>query len=258
MSRYICVVSGKGGVGKTTSAISLAHVMSKHRKTLLVDANLSTPNVNIHLGAPILRKSLMNALKDEISLKEAIYTHKSGLRILPTVSTVHDLKRLKFDKLKYLLQDLTQEADIVLMDSAAGLNKEAISAMEACNEILIITNPELSAVLDAQKTIQVAQEMGKTIIGVVVNKVRGDKHELKIEQIEKLLDIPVIGIIPYDKNVRKALKNKHPVTHSHPRTKASIGYERLAGQLLGEKYFSSVNKRSRTLYDYVLRGLGLG
>ena len=99
LSRYICVVSGKGGVGKTTSAISLAHVMSKHRKTLLVDANLSTPNVNIHLGAPILRKSLMNALKDEISLKEAIYTHKSGLRILPTVSTVHDLKRLKFDKI---------------------------------------------------------------------------------------------------------------------------------------------------------------
>ena len=256
MSRYICIVSGKGGVGKTTSAISLAHVMSKHRKTLLVDANLSTPNVNIHLGAPLLKKTLMNVLKDEASLSQAIYTHESGLRILPTISTVHDLKKLKYDRLREVLRDLEGEADIIIMDSGAGLSKEAITAIEACNEILIITNPELNAVLDAQKTVQVAQEIGKTIIGIVVNKAGRDKHELGINEIEKILDLPVIGVIPYDKNVRKSLRLKHPVTHTHPKTKASKSYEEIAGLLLGKKYFDSVNKKSRTLYNYVLEKLG--
>ncbi|MBW2990145.1 cell division ATPase MinD [Candidatus Woesearchaeota archaeon] len=258
MSRYICIVSGKGGVGKTTSAISLAHAMGKHKKTLLVDANLTTPNVNIHLGAPVLRKTLMSVLRDEASLKQAIYTHESGLRLVPTISNVHDLKRLKFEKLKNTIRDLEGEADIILLDSGAGLSREAISAIEASDEVLIIINPELSSVLDAQKTIQVAQELGKTILGVVVNKVKEDKHELKVNEVEKLLNIPVIGAIPYDKSVRKAQKKKYPVTHSHPKSKASKEYERVAGLLLGEKYFSSINKKSRSMQDYVLKEMGLG
>ena len=257
MSRYICIISGKGGTGKTTSAISLAHLMGKKARTLLVDANLSTPNVNIHLGAPILKKTLMNVLKDEASLNQAIYIHGSGLRILPTVSSVHDLKRLKLEKLKKVLNDLRREADIIVIDSAASLNRESISAIEASNEILIITNPELSAVLDAQKAIQVAQELGKTILGVVVNKVRGEKHELKTKDIEKLLDLPVIGVIPYDKNIAKAQVLKHPVTHSHPKSKASKEYERIASLLLGKRYFESTNKKSKTMEDYVLREVGL-
>ncbi len=257
MTRCISVISGKGGVGKTTSAISLAHAMGRHKKILLVDASLSTPNINVHLGAPILRKTLTHVLRGEASLKEAIYTHDSGLRILPNITSLPDLKRLKYDRLKKVLRGLRGEADIVLLDGAAGLGREAISSVEAADEVLVITNPELSAVLDAQKTIQVAQELGKTIHGVVVNKVRGDKHELGISQIEKLLDLPVIGVIPYDKNVRKALSRKLPVTHSHPKSKASKEFERIAGVLLGEKYLSSQNNKSSGLYDYVLRKLGL-
>ena len=231
--------------------------MNKHKKTLLIDTNLTTPNVNIHLGAPILRKTLMSVIKDEASLREAIYTHESGLRIIPTISTVHDLKRLKYDKLKDVLRDLEGAADIIIMDSAAGLGRESITAIEACDEVLIITNPELSSVLDAQKTIQVAQEVGRTILGVVVNKVREDKHELRISEIEKLLDLPVIGIIPYDNNVRKALKKKHPVTSLHPKSKASRGYEEIASLLLGKKYFESVNKKSKILEGYALKKLGM-
>lgn len=257
LNRYICIVSGKGGVGKTTSAINLAHIMGKRRKTLLIDANLTTPNAHIQLGAPILRRTLMHVLNKESSLQQAIYTHESGLRILPTISSTYDLKSLKYEKLKDLLKDLSGEADIIIMDAAAGLGKEAITAIEVCDEVLIITNPELSAVLDAQKTIQVAQEIGKTIIGVVVNKVIGDKHELRIDQIEKLLDIPVIGVIPHDPYVRKALHHKQPVSYKYPRSKASKSYEELAGMLLGEKYFAAENKKSKSLYRYALKMLGL-
>ncbi len=257
MTRYICIAGSKGGVGRTTTAISLAHIMSKHSKILLVDANLTKPNVNTHLGAPILRKTLMHVLKDEASLYQAIYRHSSGLRILPSITTVEDLKRLKYERLKQLMKRLEKEAEIILLDSAAGLGKEAITAIEVADEILFLTTPDLSSVLDTQKTIQVAHELGKTILGIVVNQFRGDKHDLKINDIEKLLDLPVIGVIPFDDNVRKALKLKHPVTYAYPRTKASKSYEEIAGILLGKKYFESINKKSKTIQDYVLEKLGL-
>lgn len=257
MSRYICVASGKGGIGNTTAAISLAHVMSKHKKTLLVDANLTTPNVNVHLGAPILTKTLSHVLRDEASIYQAIYKHESGLRILPSISTLHDIKKLKYDKLKATLRSLEGEADIILLDSATGLGRDAISAIEACDEVLILTNPELSSVLDTQKTIQVAHELGKTILGVVVNKAGEHRHEMKISEVEKLLDLPVIGIIPYDDNVRKAVKLQHPVTYTHPKAKASKSFEEVAGLILGRKYFEMYNKKSRSMQDYVLHKLGL-
>lgn len=255
-TRYICVIGGKGGVGKTTSAISLAHAMGKHRKTLLVDANLSTPNAHIHLGSPLLKKSLMNALKGEISVEEAIYSHDSGLRIIPTISTVKDLKLLKYDKLKQTIRELEGEAEIIILDTAAGLNRESITAIEACDEALVITNPELSAVLDSQKAIQVANELGKTILGVVLNKRGEHRHELNVPEIEKLLDLPVIGIIPYDRKIKSAQQFRHPVTYIHPNSKSSKSYEELAGLLLGKTYFESTG-RDRTLYNYVLRKLGL-
>lgn len=257
LSRSICIISGKGGTGKTTSAISLAHVIGKHKKILLVDANLTTPNINIHLGAPILRNTLMNVLRDEVSLKEAVYTHESGLRILPAISSKHDLKRLKYDKIKETLHNLKNQADFIILDAAAGLGREAISAIEASDEVLIITNPELSAVLDAQKTIQVAQELGKTILGAVINKYIGDRYDLKVNNVERLLDLPVIGVIPYDNSVREALKMKQPVTHTHPKSKASKEYERVAGLILGKKYMQSINKK-QSMKDYVLKGLGMG
>lgn len=254
--RSICIISGKGGVGKTTSAVSLSHAMSRYRKTLLIDANLTTPNVNIHLGWPVLKKTLLEVLKGDASLSETIYTHSSGLRILPAISSMHDLRSMKFEKLKYVLDDLREHADVILMDSSAGLGKEAMTALEACDEVLIITNPELAAVMDAQKTIELAHEMGKTILGVVLTKVRNDKHEMKAEEVEKLLDLPVIGVVPFDEAVRKAQRMKSPVTHSYPRSKAGKSYEELAAMLLGEKYFRSVNKKENTLFYYILRKLG--
>jgi septum site-determining protein MinD len=257
VSRYICVSSGKGGAGSTTAAINLAHVMSKHKKILLVDANLATPNVNVHLGAPILKKTLTNVLRNESSIYQAIYKHESGLRIIPSISTIDDLKQLKYDKLRETLRGLDGEADIILMDSATGLGRDAISAIEVCDEVLIITNPELSAVLDTQKTIQVAHELGKTILGVVINKAGEHSHEMKTSEVEKLLDLPVIGVIPYDNSIRKAFKQKNPVTHTHPKAKASKSFEEVAGLLLGRKYFEMYNKKSRGLQDYVLRKLGL-
>jgi cell division ATPase MinD len=255
LARKIAIVSGKGGVGKTTSAINLAHALSKNRKTLLIDANLSTPNIHTYLGWPILKNTLVSVLKNESSLKDSIYTHESGLRILPSISTLSDLKKLKMERMHEVMTDLEDDSQLILLDSAAGIGREAYNALYASDEVLIVTNPELGAVLDAQKTIQLAHEVGRLVLGVVLNKVRGDKHELSVRDVEKLLDIPVIGVIPFDNSIRKSLSKKHPVTHAFPKSKASKKYEELASLIIGPSYVRNQG-RKKTMKEYVLEKLG--
>ncbi|MBN2142009.1 cell division ATPase MinD [Candidatus Woesearchaeota archaeon] len=258
MARKITIASGKGGVGKTTSAINIAHAMNKrNNKTLLIDGNLSTPNVHIYLGWPILKRTLVSVMKHESDLKDAIYKHSSGLRILPSISSAGEMRTLKVDRLAEVMDELEGEADVILLDSAAGIGRETLGAMQVSDEVLIVTNPEMAAVLDAQKTVQLAHELGKTILGVVLNKVKYGKHEMKMEEVEKLLDIPVIGVIPFDENISKVSSGKHPVTHAYPRAKSSKGFDRVAEALLGRKYLEGV-KRRKSLKDYVLKMIGLG
>ena len=254
--RSIAIASGKGGVGKTTSAINIAHAISRHRKrTLLVDGNLSTPNIHVYLGWPILKNSLTQVLRSESSYKDAIYTHESGLRILPSLTSAADIRDLKHEKLSEVVADLESEADVILLDSAAGLGREALGAISACDEVLIVTNPELGAVLDAQKTVQLAHEMGKTLLGVVLNKVRNDRHELKVADVEKLLDLPVIAVVPFDEAIRKSLTKKGPVTHTFPDSRAGREFTDLSALLLGKKYMDLVS-RKKSLKDYALKKLG--
>lgn len=254
--RSIAIVSGKGGVGKTTAAINIAHVMSKHDgRTVLVDADLSTPNVHIYLGWPVLRKNLISALHNQHSLSEAIYKHESGLRVLPSISSVSDINRLKHEKLRAVVNSLQEDNAVILLDCASGVGKEAVSAMEACDEILVVVNPHLPSVIDAQKTIQVGHELGKLILGVVINQVTPSKNELSVREVERLLDLPVIGVIPFDEAISKANKMKHPLTHIFPRSKAGKEYILLSEMLLGRKYMRSILQK-KTMKDYILEKLG--
>ena len=101
MSRLITITSGKGGVGKTTTSINLAAAMNHFGKeTILVDANLTTPNVGLHLGAPIVPISLNHVLLDKATINEAIYEHESGTKIMPSSLSINELRRLNHSKLK--------------------------------------------------------------------------------------------------------------------------------------------------------------
>lgn len=234
MAKLITITSGKGGVGKTTTAINLAAALNAQGKEVVIlDANLTTPNIGLHLGAPIVPISLNHVLLGKAKLNDAIYEHESGTKIIPSSLSVKELKRLNHGKLKEVGKKLRKIADYVIYDSAAGLGSEALAAIEASDELIIVTNPEIPAVTDALKTSKVIEEMGKPIKGVIVTRVRGSKTEMPISNIRDMLELPILGVVPEDSSVQCALVMKDALVHTHPKCKAARAYKTIAAKISG-------------------------
>lgn len=240
MTRFIGILGAKGGVGKTTTAINLGIALTHFGKdTIIVDANLTTPNVGLHLGVPTAPIHLQHVLSGKRKIKDAVYSHSSGAKIVPASISVHDLRNNNPKMLRRALAGLKGAADVVLVDAAAGLGNEANGAIEAVEEILVVTNPEILSVTDALKTIKVAENAGKEIIGVVLTRAKRGNLDISAKNIEALLEKPVIAVVPEDKAVRKSLVRKDAVVRAFPNSSAAIAYKRLAASLVGETYSHS-------------------
>ena len=235
MTRIITITSGKGGVGKTTSAINIGAALNFFGKeVIIVDANLTTPNVGLHLGAPMVPVSLNHVLSGKAKISDAIYEHESGTKIIPSSLSVKELRQLNHSKLKEVSKKLKKLADIVILDSAAGLGEEAIAGIEAGEDVIIVTNAEILAVTDALKASKLIEQLGKNILGVIVARFDKRRAQMPISNIEDMLELPVIGVIPEDRNVPKAVVMKDALIHTHPRSKAARAYMRVAAKLIGK------------------------
>jgi len=237
MARIIVINSGKGGVGKTTTAINLGASLNKMKKeVIIVDANLNTPNVGLQLGAPIVPVTLNHVLKGKADIEDAIYEHSSGTKIIPSSLSIKELTKFNTKKLPEIAQQLAKLCDYVIIDSAAGFGEEVIAVLEAADEIIIVTNPEMPAVTDALKAVKVARQMGKVINGVVVTRHNNAKYEMPLSSIKSMLESQIIGVIPEDKAVKEALNLRDAVVHTHPRSRVSRKYHEIAGKVAGEKF----------------------
>ncbi len=246
MTKLITITSGKGGVGKTTTAINLGAALNAFGKEVIVlDANLTTPNIGLHLGAPIVPISLNHVLLGKAKISDALYEHESGLKIIPSSLSVRELRRLNHGKLKDVGKKLRKMADYIIYDSAAGLGEEAIAAMEACDEIILVTNPEIPAVTDALKASKVIEELGKQIRGVIITRVRGQKTEMPIANVKDMLELPILGVVPEDKNMQSALVMKDAILHTHPKSKAARAYRHIAARIIGNNSY----KEDYTIFE---------
>ena len=237
MSTIITVTSGKGGVGKTTTAINLGTALNQFGKdVIIVDANLTTPNVGLHLGAPLVPVTLNHVLLGKAKIEDALYEHESGTKVLPSSLSVKELKALDHKKLTGLSKKLKKMADYVIYDCAAGLGDEASASLEAADDIVIVTNPEIPAVTDALKTARLADELGKHVKGIIVTRANRTKSEMTLESIQDMLELPILGVIPEDIAASEALVKKDAMIHTHPKSKASRAYKKTAAGLSGTKY----------------------
>jgi septum site-determining protein MinD len=257
MTRFIAVISGKGGVGKTTTSINLGVALKNLGKdSIVLDGNLTTPDIGLHLGVPKLPITLHDVLEGEKSILNAIYSHASGLKVIPADISFKALKKLNLKRLKEVFKDLKGASEIVIMDCGAGLSKDVISVMKFADEVLIVTNPELTAVTNALKTIKIAEENNITVLGVVLNRVKGSKEEISIENIESLVGHPVIGIVPETDDVKRSLNAKHPLVYCYPKSNASMAFKKLASKLSGAvDYKEEIGDKN--LFRSILLKLGL-
>jgi len=256
MSKIIVITSGKGGVGKTTTAVNLGAAMNHFGKdVLVVDANLTTPNVGIHLGSPEVPINLNHILNGKADVFEGIYEHESGMKIIPSSLSIKELKKLKPEKLEKFKKDFKKASDIIIVDCAAGLGNEAISAIKIADELIIVSNPEMAAITDALKTVKLAEEFNKPITGVIMTRVKKDNIEMNPTTVKEMLEIPVLGMIPEDDSVRESINLKDAVVHTHPKSKASRAYKEIAAELVDAEYDSDADKER--LIIRLLQKLGL-
>lgn len=245
MARLIVIASGKGGVGKTTTAINLGAAMKYfNRDALIIDTNLTTPNIGLHLGSPEAPINLNHILQEKAEPFEAVYEHESGIKIIPASLSIKELKKIDSEKLKKFRKQFRKLSDNVILDCAAGLGEEALSTISIADEIIIVTNPEMPAITDALKTIKLVEEMKKPIRGVIITRVRKNNTEMQPETVKEMLEIPILGMVPDDINIQEALSMKGPVVHTHPKSKSSRAYKEIAAKLLNINYDSNLDKES--------------
>jgi septum site-determining protein MinD len=234
MAKYISVISGKGGVGKTTASLNLASAMKSFgRNVIVVDGNISSPNLALHLGRTNFETTINDVLRGKKGILEAIHEEK-GLKIVPASISLEDLKNVDLSKFSEVLQDLELDSDIIIIDSSCGITEETLHILHSCDEAIIITNPDLASLTEALRTLTLAQELGKTITGVVVTKHKGRRSLISQHNIEAMLEVPLLAIIPDDKELEKAVMRGEPLVQTHPKRKSSKAYIELAARLLNE------------------------
>ena len=237
MAKVYAIISGKGGVGKTTTTINLGAALNHlGEDVIIIDGNLTTPNIGIHLGAPIVPTALNHVLNGQAKLEDAIYEHESGTKIMPASLSLKETEKINYKKFSDISKKLKKITNHVLIDSAAGLGVEAREIMQSCDEVIIVTNPEMAAVTDALKTIKLAEEMNKPVKGIIITRYRDSRADMPIQSIHEMLENEIIGIIPEDESIRYSQILKNAVIHTHPKSKAARNYFATSQRFLGEDY----------------------
>ncbi|MBU3957609.1 MAG: cell division ATPase MinD [Nanoarchaeota archaeon] len=248
MSRIIGIVSGKGGVGKTTLAINLgAALAARGKKVIIIDCNITTSHLGAYLGMYYCPVTINQVLKGDAEMSDIIYDHHSGMKVIPASLKLEDIKGIDFTRLKEVVRKLDDDS-IMILDAAPGLGREAAIAMRASDEILYITTPFVPAVIDVMKCKNMAAEIGLKHIGLVLNMVSNESYELAKKDVERLSGLPVISTVPMDRNVHKSLAANLPVIQYAPGSGSSLAFKKLAAFIINEKYEETFFERLRNIF----------
>ncbi len=238
MSRVIGVVSIKGGVGKTTTAVNLATVLANdfNKKVLLVDANYYAPNLNFHLGILDPINTLNDVLQNKIKIFDAVYKHNLNFHFIASSLVSREIDPMK---LRNQIKSIRSFYEVIILDSSPSLNNEMLSVMLSSDELLVVTTPDYATLSTTLKAVRVAKQKGIPINGLILNKVRKNKCELSLADIEKATGVHVLGVLPDEEKTIEAQHSLTPITQYIPNSEMSVEYKHIAAALIHEKYQDS-------------------
>ncbi len=246
MARVIAIASGKGGTGKTTLTANLGICLSRlGKKVLLIDADVAMANLSLILGMQSSPITLHDVLLGEAQVHDAIYDGPEGLHFIPSGLSLDNYKRVDSERLISIVEQLEDSYDFILLDAAAGIEKNVLSALSSAQETLIVTMPTSPAIADALKTKIVAQRLRSKVIGVVVNFIMNEKGEISKQEISSILELPIYGAVPFDGEVRKTFMQQkvYPVSIRKPDSEAAKEFQKIASRLTGLKVVENKEKK---------------
>ena len=245
--RIIGIVSGKGGVGKTTTTVNVSAALMELKKNVVaIDSDIKMSGLGLQLGMYYFPFTLNDVLMNRGKLFEALYIHPSGLRIIPASLYIENVG---LHRLKTVLEDPFLDNNIVLIDAPPGLENNTLCILKACPEIVIVTTPEIPSITDAMKTILMARKTKNKILGIIINMhKKRDSNQISVKEIESSCGLPVIGIVPLDGNIKKSLFKRTPAVFLNSYSPATIAYKKIAASLVGETYTPPKNLFLKTIF----------
>jgi len=237
MTKTIGVISIKGGVGKTTVTTNLGAVLANQfgKKVLLIDANFSAPNLGLHFGlVKPENKTIHDVILGKAAMEKATYVHDAGFHFVP--GSLIASGKVDVYSLKKKLREIKKNYDVILLDSSPTLNAEILATMVASDELLVVTSPDYPTLSCTIRAIKLAKQKNTPIVGLILNKKRGKRFELSIEDIEELAGVPVLAVLDDHDVVLEALANATPVSLHSPKHDLSVEYKKLAASLIGEEF----------------------
>ena len=247
MAKIIVVTSGKGGVGKTTTSAAIGTGLAlKGNKTVIIDFDVGLRNLDLIMGCERrVVYDFVNVLNDEANLNQTLIKDKrvDNLYVLPASQT-RDKDALTLEGVERVLNELAETFDFIICDSPAGIERGAQMALYFADEAIIVTNPEVSSVRDSDRILGILQskskraEQGETIKEHLLltrySPARVEEGEmLSVTDVEEILAIPLMGVIPESEAVLKASNKGEPVIHNQE-ADAGKAYSDAVARLLGE------------------------
>ena len=247
-TRVITVTSGKGGVGKSSISLNLAISMSRMgKRVILLDADFGLANIEVMLGIRP-KANLADLMFRGKDLKDIIVDGPEGIRFISGGSGIQELARMNRDQCIYLtkkLVELDELADVIIIDTGAGISDSVLEFVASSNEVLLVATPEPTSITDAYallKALNRKSEFSKssTTIKMIANRVRNADegrnvlYENMKNVVNRFLNISLefLGSIPQDDLVQKAVMRQTPVTVGAPNSPASKALEAMAKELL--------------------------
>lgn len=238
LARIIGIASGKGGVGKTTVSTNLALALRDFgKRVLVIDCNLSTPHLAYYLGVSNYKHTLNDAMLGKVDINSATHL-KDGIKYIPASLNLKDLVGIDTASFKKYLKKIEMDKyDFVILDAAPGLGREALTVLDAVDEVIFVTNPFIPMVNDVIRSAEVLKSLkGLKSVSVVMNMITEGSHEILGRSVTNLTGFPIAGEISYDQNVVYGLAAKSPVVNYKPNSVSSVNFRSLAANLIGVQY----------------------